>query len=365
MKVPIINLTMQYEKYREEIDNAIRRVFSHSHFVFGEELENFEKELSRYVGVKFALGVANGTDALLLSLYALGVGEGDEVITTPFTFFATAEVIAMLHAKPVFVDIEDNSMNINPELITDAITSHTKVIIPVHLFGRCAAMNRIMDIAKKNNLFVVEDAAQAIGARFNDKMAGSFGDAAGMSFFPTKNLGAAGDAGAILTNGVELYEKIKKLRMHGADKKYFHRFIGFNNRMDAIQAAVLSVKIKYIDEWNKRRREIADKYTLSLKPYVWTPINTEGYFSVYHQYTIRTHNRNELKDYLKERGVSTAIHYPIPLHLQPAFAYLGYKKGDLPVAERVADEVLSLPIYPEMTDRMVDFVIESVLQFFK
>lgn len=364
MQVPIIDLVSQYKNLEKEIDNAVKRVFSHSYFVFGKELESFEEQLSKYAGTKFALGVANGTDALLLSLYALGIKEGDEVITTPFTFISTAEVIALLRAKPVFVDVEEESLNVDPNLIEKAITERTKAILPVHLFGLCADMKSIMDIAQKHNLKVVEDAAQAIGATLYDKMAGGLGDIAGFSFFPTKNLGAAGDAGAILTNDEKLYEKIRLLRVHGSHKKYYHQFIGFNNRLDAIQAALLSVKLKYVDSWNERRREIAAKYTSLLNTYVKTPSEPEGYYSVYHQYTIRTEERDRLKAFMNERGVSTAIHYPLPLHLQLAFEYLGYKKGDFPVAEKACGEVLSLPVYPELTDEMVDYVIETISGFF-
>ena len=364
MQVPIIDLVTQYKNLEKEIDIAVKRVFLHSHFVFGKELESFEEKLVRYTGVKFALGVANGTDALLISLYALGIKGNDEVITTPFTFISTAEVIALLRAKPVFVDVEEESLNIDPALIEEAITDETKVILPVHLYGLCADMEKILEIARKHNLRIVEDAAQAIGAKFNEKMAGSFGDIAGLSFFPTKNLGAAGDGGAILTDASELYEKIKLLRVHGSNEKYYYQSIGFNNRLDAIQAAVLSVKLKYLDSWNKRRREIAFKYTSSIKDYVKVPFEPEGYYSVFHQYTIRTEERDRLKEFLNKRGISTAIHYPLPLHLQPALECLGYKKGDFPVAEKAANEVLSLPLYPELTDDMVDYVIESILEFF-
>lgn len=364
MKIPIIDLVSTYKNLEKEIDDAVKKVFSHSHFVLGKELDSFEAMLSQYIGAKFALGVANGTDALLLSLYALGIEEGDEVITTPFSFIATAEVIALLRAKPVFVDVEEETLNINPDLIEKAISERTKAILPVHLFGLCADMKRIMEIAQKHNLKVIEDAAQAIGARLNDIKAGNLGDIAGLSFFPTKNLGAAGDGGAILTDDDKLYKKIKLLRVHGSEKKYFHHFIGFNNRLDVLQAAVLSVKFKYLDEWNERRRKIAARYTSSFKKYVKTPIEPEGYYSVFHQYTIRTDERDRLKEHLLEKGISAAIHYPVPLHLQPAFEYLGYEKGDFPVTERAGDVVLSIPVYPELTDEMVEYVIENVLGFF-
>ncbi len=365
MQVPIVDLVSQYKNLKREIDEAINRVLSHAHFVFGKELETFESELAEFVGTEYALGVANGTDALLLSLYALDIKEGDEIITTPFTFFASTEVIAMLKAKPIFVDIKEDSFNINPELIENKITGRTKAILPVHLFGQCADMKHISQIASKHDLFIVEDAAQEIGAKFNGKMAGSFGNTAGLSFFPTKNLGACGDAGAILTNSRELYEKIKLLRIHGSVKKYYHQSIGFNNRLDAIQAAILSVKLKYLNTWNNRRHKIASKYNEALKDYVKTPAEKENYHSVYHQYTIMTDKRDKLKSYLQEKGVVSAIHYPIPLHLQAAFEYLGHKTGDFPVSEKAALQVFSLPVYPELTDDMVGYVIEKVSQFFK
>ncbi len=364
MHVPIIDLITQYENLKKEIDEAVTKVFAHSHFVFGKELETFENELSQYTGSKYALGVANGTDALLLSLFAMGIKEGDEVLTTPFTFIATAEVIALLRAKPVFVDVEEKTLNINPELIDEKITIRTKAILPVHLYGQCADMGSIMDIARKKNVYVVEDAAQAIGAQIQDKKAGSFGDSAGLSFFPTKNLGAAGDGGAILTDDRKLCETIKLLRVHGSDRKYYHSTIGFNNRLDVIQAALLSVKLKYLDSWNEKRRAIASRYTAALKQWVRTPFEPEGYYSVYHQYTIRTPARDQLKRFLEEQGISSAIHYPVAIHLQPAFSHLGYKKGDFPVTEKATEEVLSLPMYPELTDEQVTYVIEQAVSFF-
>lgn len=364
MRIPIIDLVKQYKNIEKEIDKAVKRVLSHSQFVFGEELKCFEEKLAKYINTNYALGVSSGTDALLLALHSLGIKEGDEVITTPFTFISTAEVIVLLRAKPVFVDIEEETLNINPELIEPAITKNTKAILPVHIFGLCADMKRILKIADKYNLKIVEDAAQAIGAKFDNKMAGSFGDVAGLSFFPTKNLGGAGDGGAIVTNDKELYEKIKPLRVHGSEEKYYHNFVGFNNRLDAIQAAMLSVKINYIDTWNKRRREIIKRYNNELSEVVRTPVEPEGYYSVFHQYTIRTKDRDKLKEYLGEQGISTAIHYPLPLHVQQALKFLGYGKGDFPVAEKACNEVLSIPVYPEMTDEMVEYVIENILQFF-
>lgn len=364
MNVPTIDLVAQYRTIEREIDDAVKGVFSRSHFVLGEELEQFEEKIAGFTGVKHALGVTSGTDALFLSLFALGVGEGDEVITTPFTFGATAEVIALLKAKPVFVDIDPRTFNIDTRAIEKAITERTRVILPVHLYGLCADMEAIMALARKHDLKVIEDAAQAVGSRIGAQRAGCFGDSTGLSFYPTKNLGAAGDGGAVLTNDDALYEIIKVLRVHGIKTKYHYERIGFNNRLDTIQAAVLSVKLHHLEAWNERRREIAVYYSDALKGYVDVPVEPEGFHSVYHQYTVRTDKREELMEYLKKKEIGVAIHYPVPLHLQPAFSYLEYKKGDFPEAERAADEVLSLPVYPELTDEQIAYVIEQVMSFF-
>lgn len=364
MHVPTIDLGAQYRTIQKEIDDALKRVFTHCHFVLGKELERFEGKLAQYIGTDYALGVASGTDALFLSLFAMGIGEGDEVITTPFTFGATAEVIALLKAKPVFVDIDGETMNVDPEKVAAAITGNTKAILPVHLYGLCADMDAIMDIANKHGLKVIEDAAQAVGSRIGAKKAGCFGDITGLSFYPTKNLGAAGDGGAILTNDEELYENIRILRVHGIEEKYQYQIIGFNNRLDALQAAVLSVKLDHLDGWNERRRTIASQYTNVMKSYVRVPAEPAGFYSVYHQYTIRTDRRDQLKEHLGKNGVGAAIHYPSPLHLQPAFAYLEHTKGDFPEAERAAEEVLSFPLYPELTDEQVTYVIEQAVSFF-
>jgi dTDP-4-amino-4,6-dideoxygalactose transaminase len=365
MQIPTIDLVAQYRSIQKEIDDTVKRVFSHSHFVLGEELGRFEERLARYIGVKYALGVASGTDALFLSLFALGVKEGDEVITTPFTFGATAEVVALLKAKPVFVDIDAETFNIDIERIEDAVSDRTRAIIPVHLYGLCADMHGINEVARRHNLKVIEDAAQAVGSRIGSKKAGCFGHVTGLSFYPTKNLGAAGDGGAILSDDEALFERIKILRVHGIEEKYHYRIIGFNNRLDTVQAAVLLVKLDHLDAWNGRRREIARRYTEGLKAFVKVPVEPEGFHSVYHQYTIRTERREELKEYLGNHGVGAAIHYPAPLHLQPAFSYLDHKKGDFPEAEKAAQEVLSLPMYPELSDEQVSYVIAQVNSFFK
>ncbi len=364
MNVAIIDLVAQYKTIEKEVDEAVKQVFTNCHFVLGEALEQFERMLAEFSGVKHALGVTSGTDALFLSLFTLGVGEGDEVITTPFTFGATAEVIALLKAKPVFADIDAETFNIDIGAVEQAITERTKVMLPVHLYGLCADMDGIMALARERDLKVVEDAAQAVGSKIGSEKAGSFGDSTGLSFYPTKNLGAAGDGGAVLTNDDEIYETIKALRVHGIQRKYHYERIGFNNRLDTIQAAILSVKLKHLDAWNERRRQIAALYSAGLKEYVKVPVEPEGFHSVYHQYTIRTDKREQLMEHLRKQGVGAAIHYPVPLHLQPAFAYLEYKKGDFPEAEKAAEEVLSLPVHPELTDEQVGYVIEQIVSFF-
>ncbi len=360
-----LDLKKQYKSIKKEINQTIQRVLNSSSFILGKEVEEFEKELANYCGVKYAIGVNSGTDALLLSLMALDIGPNDEVITTPFTFIATAEVVALRGAKPVFVDINQKTFNIDPTKIETAITYKTKAIIPVHLYGQPSEMDKIMEIAKKYKLFVIEDCAQAIGAKYKNKMVGSFGDVGCLSFFPSKNLGAFGDGGAVLTNNKQLAEKIKMLHVHGSKKKYYHDFIGVNSRLDAFQAAILKVKLKYLKKWIFLRQQIAQCYTSQLNGLtnIIPPFVAKKCQHVYHQYTIRIKNRNKLQQYLNEQGVPSVVYYPIPLHLQPVFKYLGYKKGDFPEAEKAAEEVLSLPIYPELPKRKQDFIIKKIKCF--
>jgi len=365
MKIPIIDLVRQHKPIQDELVEAFKRVLESGQFILGPELEKFEREAGEYLGVKYAMGVGNGTDALTLALEAVGIGPGDEVITTPFTFFATAETIALRGAKPVFVDIEDSTLNIDVTKIEEKITDKTKAILPVHIFGQGAKIEKILEIAKKYNLKVIEDTAQGFGATRNGKYLGTFGDVGTFSFFPTKNLSCLGDGGLVVTNDETLATKIKMLRVHGSPRKYYHEFLGYNSRLDAIQAAFLSVKLKYIDKWNERRREIASIYNRELSPYVRVPEVDEGNVHIYHQYTIRTDRRDELNDFLNKNGIGTQVHYPIPLHLQPALSYLGYKKGDFPVAERATQEVLSLPAFPEMTDEEIWYVVDTVKKFFR
>lgn len=360
-----IDLKVQYNQIKQEIDSAIKNVVESTQFILGPDVSELEKEIGQYCKTKYAIGVASGTDALLLPLMAIGLTSGDEVITTPFTFIATAEVIAFLGAKPVFVDIDYDTMNIDSSKIEKAITKKTKAIIPVHLYGQCADMDPILEIAKKNNLFVLEDAAQAFGAEYKNKKAGTIGNAGAFSFFPSKNLGCYGDGGMIITNDEKLADKIAMLRVHGSKKRYEHKYIGINGRLDTIQAAILRVKLRHFENWIKLRKEKFDYYSEKLKDIVLVPEEKEYNKYVCHQYTIRTSKRDELSKYLNDLSIPTAIYYPKPLHLQEAFAYLGYKNGDFPVSERCAREVLSLPFFPEITYEQQDIIIKSIKEFFK
>ncbi len=367
MQIPIFTPVRQYLNLKEEIDQAIQKVLNKGNFILGDEVAEFERRISEYLGVKHAIGVASGTDALQIALMAVDLKPGDEVITTPFTFVATAETIALLGGKPIYVDIDEKTYNLNPELIEGKITERTKVIIPVHLYGQPAEMDDILEIARKYNLYIIEDSAQALGSEYKGRKVCTFGDIACISFFPTKNLGAFGDAGMIVTDNDELAEKIRMIRVHGSKVRYNHEVLGVNSRLDTIQAAILLVKMKYLDAWNNKRIEIAQKYNkwLSDIDNIRTPYREPYNKHIYHQYTIRTNQRNELAQFLKEKGIQTAVHYPIPLHLQKAFSYLGYKEGDFPISEACSKEVLSLPMFPELKDDEVEYVVESIREFFK
>lgn len=364
MKVPFIDLSRHHKPLKGELSKAFEKVYDSNQFVLGQHVKKFEDEIATYVGTRYAIGVSNCTNALLLSLKALGVASGDEVITTPFTFVATAEVIALLGAKPVFCDIEPKTLNIDPSKINECISSKTKVIVPVHLYGQSADMDEIMATSQQRNIAVVEDMAQAVGAQYKGRMVGTFGATACISFFPTKNLSALGDAGMVLTSDEELHEKLCAMRVHGASTKYYHDFLGYNDRLDGMQAAFLSVKLNYLDTWNERRREIARKYDNALKTYVDIPYVHAHNVTVYHQYTIRTQRRDELRDFLTQRDIGTSVHYPMALHQQKAFAYLGYREGDFPEAEKASKEVLSLPIQQDLSNDEVDYVIASIEEFF-
>jgi len=364
-----LNLKKQYKLIKKEIGVAIRRVLDSAVFVGGKEVEGLEKEVAKFCGVKYAVGVNSGTDALFLSLKAIAIGKGDEVITTPLTFIATAEVIAALGARPVFVDIDPKTFNIDPLKIEKAITKKTKAIIPVHLFGQMADMLDIMKVARKYKLFVVEDAAQAIGAEYKGRKAGTMGDLGCFSFFPSKNLGAYGDGGMVITNNKKLADKIRLLRNHGSSpaNKYKNLVLGTNSRLDAIQAAILRVKLKYLVKWSKERAKKADYYSKNLKSVgdIVVPKTEPGRTHIFHQYTIRTKLRDKLQKHLKENNIPTMIYYPLPLHLQPAFKYLGHRKGDFPESEKTAREVLSLPIFPEITKRQQNYIIRKIREFYE
>jgi len=364
-----VDLTAQYQTIKKEIDKVIQKVLKESTFIGGREVEDFEKEMAGFCRIKHAIGVNSGTDALFLSLKALGIGSGDEVITTPFTFIATAGVIANCGAKPIFVDINPETFNIDPSKIEKAITQKIKAIIPVHLFGQMADMTEIMRISKKYNLYVVEDAAQAVGAEYKGRKAGTIGNLGCFSFFPAKNLGAFGDGGMVVTNNDELAEKIRLLKNHGSSpkEKYLNLTIGTNSRLDAFQAAILRVKLKYLSKWSKERGVRASCYNEKLKGVgdIVTPVIAPNRNHIFHQYTIRTKQRDKLQRCLKEKGIPTMIYYPLSLHMQPAFKDLGYKSGDFPESERVSKEVLSLPVYPEIEKEQQDFIIQKIKEFFK
>ena len=362
MQIPILDLTAQYKSIKTEVDAAVKRVIDSQHFILGPEVEAFESEVAAYCGTKYAVGVASGTDALILSLKALGIGPGDEVITPPFTFFATAEAVSIVGAKPVFVDIDPETYCINPELIEDKITKNTKAIIPVHLFGQCADMDRIMEIAKINNLKVIEDTAQAMGAKYKGKQAGSMGDIGALSFFPSKNLGGFGDGGMIITNNKELADKIKMLRVHGSTIRYIHSAIGINSRLDALQAAILRVKLKHLNRWLDGRRKVARYYDENLKglPLI-TPYAPSYNTHTYHLYVLRVKPSPEkLAKSLNDAGIEARTYYPVPLHLQECYKGLGYKKGDLKESESASSETLAIPIYPELDTEKLSFIVTKI-----
>jgi len=373
MRIPQLDLVVQYKNIKKEIDEAILKVLDKGEFILGENVAKLEESIANFVGVKHAIGVASGTDALLLSLMAIGIKPGDEVITTPFTFFATAGSIARLGARPIFVDIELETYNIDSNKLEDLLNKsynpRMKAIIPVHLYGQCADMDPINELARKYNLKVIEDAAQSIGATYRSKQSGSLSDLGCFSFFPSKNLGAYGDGGMIVTDDDELAEKIRILRVHGSKPKYYHSVNGINSRLDEIQAAILNVKFKYLSKWIGQRREKASFYNKlfqeKLPNDVTIPYEASYNYHTYHQYTIRVLQRDDLKQYLSDSGIGTAIYYPLPLHLQKCFDYLGYKEGDFPISEKANREVLSLPMYPEFKESDQVEVVERIKDFLR
>lgn len=369
--VPGFDLKRQNRILKKKLLDTFSYLLDSGSFILGPNVERLEKRVAKLCNVRHGVGVSNGSDALFLALAACNVGPGDEVITTPFTFFATAGAIVRAGAKPVFVDIDSDTLNINPDLVEEKITSRTKAVVPVHLFGCMADMDKILLLGQKYGLAVIEDAAQAMGSRYKGRMAGSLGTAGCFSFFPTKNLGAFGDGGMVCTDHDEVAEKIRLLRVHGASRKYHHDIVGYNHRLDEIQAAFLNVKLDYLDEWVERRRKIADLYKRLLQEHavrLGIPLKLPaepGYaYHAYHQFTIRTKWRDDLLAHLHDKGIGATVYYPVPLHLQQAFAGLGYRKGEFPVAEAAAKEVLSLPMYPELTEEEISWVVQSVLDFF-
>jgi dTDP-4-amino-4,6-dideoxygalactose transaminase len=362
--IPLVDLKAQYASIKPEVDAAVQRVLDHCGFIMGAEVKAFEEAFARYCGSEQAVGVASGTAALHLALLACGVATGDEVITTPFTFFASGEAISQTGARPVFVDIDSTTYNINPVGIEAAITPRTRVIMPVHLYGQPADMDPILDVAAQHGLRVVEDAAQAHGAEYAGRRAGSLGDLACFSFYPSKNLGAYGDGGMITGSDPDLIAQVRKLRDHGRISKYEHDELGWGYRLDALQAAILAVKLGHLDEWNEARREHAARYDeLFADTEVVTPVALDHVQHIYHCYAIRTPRRDELVEHLKREGIGVVIHYPLPLHQQPAYRDLGYKRGDFPISERCAQEVVSLPMYPELTEEQQQRVAAAVRAF--
>lgn len=366
--LPFLDLKAQFASIRSEVMEAVTQVMESQHFILGPEVEALEREVGVLTGCNYAIGCASGSDALILSLLALEIGRGDEVITTPFTFVASAGSIARVGAKPVFADIDPESFNISPRAIDKVITPRTKAIMPVHLFGLAANMDEIQDVAAAHRIPVIEDAAQAIGARYEGRAVGSLGVMGCFSFFPSKNLGGAGDGGMITTNDVALADRLRVLRVHGARKKYEYEVLGMNSRLDALQAAILRVKLRHLEPWASARQANAQTYRDLFREFrsqtmVKAPETPNSYKHVYNQFTIRVSDRDGLQVHLKQRGIPTEIYYPRPLHLQRAFAYLGHKNGDFPASEIASSEVLSLPIYPELTEEQQRSVVGAIADF--
>ena len=377
-KIDFIDLKARFADIKQDIYKAIEEVVESQYFILGPKVEEFERNVAAYCRVKHAIGCASGTDALILALAAAGIHEGDEVITTPFTFFSTASSVTKLGAKPVFVDIQEGTFNIDPSRIEEAITKKTRCILPVHLFGQNACMKPVMEIAQKRNLTVIEDAAQSLGAEYLDEgsgkwlRSGTIGNAGCISFFPTKNLGAFGDGGMMVTNDDPLAARMKLLRVHGAERRYFHKVIGWNSRLDALQAAVLDVKLRHLDEWSSERRKNADRYDSLFRETgllesgkIRIPERMKRSTHIFNQYTIRALKRDELREHLISRKIGSEIYYPVPLHLQDCFSYLKYEKNSLLHAERASEEVLSLPIYPGLSPENQETVVSAIADFYE
>jgi len=365
MNIPFLDLKSQYDSIKSEIDKAIQNIVDNTSFVLGPEVQKFEEEFASFCNVEHAIAVNSGTAALHLSLLSLGIKKEDEVILPPNTFIATAEAISHCGATPVFCDINEETYNIDPELLESKITEKTKAIIPVHLYGNPCDMDRINEIARKHNLFVIEDSCQAHGARYKWRKTGSLSDISSFSFYPGKNLGAYGEGGIIITNNPDLAEKCRLYRAHGENPKNTHKVIGYNYRMESLQGAILRVKLKYLNQWNEERRKKAKLYSELLKDIVKIPKVPDYNQSVFHIYCIKHKERNKLKNFLQEKGIATGIHYSKPIHLQEAYSFLGYKEGDLPIAEKVTKEILSLPIYPELNEIQIKYICDSIKEFAK
>ena len=371
MKVPLLDLKAQYQAIKREIDAVVAEVFESQYFILGPKVTGCEHAIAEYCGCPHAVGVSSGTDALLIALMAEGIGMGDEVITSPYTFFATAGSIARTGAKPVFVDIDPVTFNIDPAQVERRITPRTRVIMPVHLYGQMAEMDPIMEIARKHNLVVIEDAAQAIGSEYQGRRAGSIGHYGCFSFFPSKNLGGAGDSGMVTTQDPARADKLVHLRNHGMNPKYYHKMIGGNFRLDALQAAVVGVKLKHLDAWSEARRKNADRYArlftesgLVKNGRVKLPVVRTNRH-IFNQYIVRIERRDDLMSFFKQRKIGCEVYYPVPLHLQECFAYLGYHAGDFPESEKAALETMALPVYPELTGEQAGYVVQSVVDFHK
>jgi dTDP-4-amino-4,6-dideoxygalactose transaminase len=374
MKVPLLDLKAQFSGIRDEIVKVALDVFESQYFILGPQVESLEKDIATYCSATYAVGVSSGSDALLIALMAAGIGPGDVVITSPYTFFATAGSIARLGAIPMFVDIEPDTYNISPPKIIRALEklsiderAHVKAIMPVHLYGQCADMDPIRKIAADHNLIIIEDAAQAIGAEYNNKRAGSLGDFGCFSFFPSKNLGAFGDGGIVTTSSADLYEKMRILRLHGSKPKYYHKFIGGNFRLDALQAAIVSVKLSHLDTWTEARQKNAQAYHRLFKEAgldrIQLPLEKESRH-IYNQFVIKVpEKRDALRQNLQENGIGTEVYYPVPLHLQECFAHLKYRNGDFPFSEEAATHTLALPIYPELTIEQLEYVVDKIREF--
>lgn len=359
--IPMVDLHAQYQALKPEIDGAIQDVLNKTHFILGENVKTLETEMAEYLGCNHAIGCASGTDALHLALLALGIGPGDEVITTPFTFIATAEAIAYVGATPVFVDIDQVSFNLDVNEVREAITDKTRAIMPVHLFGHACEITDLQALCREHNLKLIEDCAQSTGGKYGQQFTGTFGDAGCFSFFPSKNLGAFGDGGLVTTNSDEVAARIRMYRHHGSKKQYVHEEIGVNSRLDEIQAAILRQKLPHIDEFNAGRRRVANRYFEQLKDYsVQLPSEAENVYHVYHQYTLLTHKRQEIQTALKENDIASAIYYPIPLHQQEAITRVSKQPDNLTVTQNVCEQCLSLPIYPELPDDNIDQICEVI-----